>query len=126
MVVQFAALATFGYTPPCWETVNQAHYHLGRVNIIQVLVPTVAAFVQAAKDASVALSKRRALIVKAIRAHINAMNKAGPHELPELYKDPVHDKVRPRVMMSNCFETGMMEKGCLWRHIKAVWSHCKV
>jgi hypothetical protein len=131
MVVQLAALATFGYTPPCWETVNQAHYHLGRVNIIQVIVPAVAAFVKAAVDDSIPLSQRRALVVDAIRAHINTMNKAGrnlgwernltalralvvePQELPGLYNDPVHDRVRPRVMMSNCFEMGMMEKGCL-------------
>jgi NADPH:quinone reductase-like Zn-dependent oxidoreductase/aryl carrier-like protein len=144
MIVQLAALETFGYTPPCWETVNQAHYHLGRVDIIQVVVPAVAAFVQAARDASVSLSQRRALLVDAIRAHVNTMNKAGrnlgwernlsalralaaePHELPDLYKDPVYDRVRPRVMMSNCFETGMMEKGCLWKHIEAVWLHYEV
>ena len=142
--VQFAALAIFSYTPPCWETANQAHYHLGRVDIIQVIVPAVAAFVQAAGDDSIPLSRRRALLVDAIRAHINTMNKAGrnlgwernltalralvvePQELPELYKDPVHDRVRPRVMMSNCFETGMMEKGCLWKHAEAVWSHYEV
>lgn len=144
MVVQLAALATFGFTPPCWETVNQAHYHLGRVDIIQVIVPAVANFVQAAGDASISLSQRRALLVDAIRAHVNTVNKAGqnlgwersltalralaenPQELPELYNDPVHGRVRPRLMMSNCFETGMMEKGCLWKDKEAVWSHYEV
>ncbi|KAF9885007.1 polyketide synthase [Aspergillus nanangensis] len=144
MVVQLAALTTFGYMPPCWETVNQAHYHLGRVDIIQVIVPAVASFVQAAGDSSVPLSQRRALLVDAIRAHVTTINKAGrnlgwernltalralaetPDELPELYQDPVHDRVRPRVMMSNCFETGMLEKGCLWKHPEAVWSHYEV
>lgn len=144
MVVQLAALATFGYTPPCWEKVNQAHYHLGRVDIIQVIVPAFAAFVQAAGDASVPLPQRRALLVDAIRAHVNTMNKVGrnlgwernlsalralvaePQNLPKLYKDPVHDRVRPRVMMSNCFETGIMEKGCLWKHADAVCLHYEV
>ncbi|KAJ5773646.1 ketoacyl-synt-domain-containing protein [Penicillium paradoxum] len=144
MVVQLASLATFGYTPPCWETVNQAHYHLGRVDIIQVIVPAVATFLKVARDSRVPLAQRRALLVDAIRAHVNTINKAGrnlgwernltalralaenPDELPELYKDPVHTRVRPRLMMSNCFETGMMEKGCLWKDPEAVWSHYEV
>lgn len=144
MVVQLAALATFGYTPPCWETVNQAHYHLGRVDIIQVIVPAVVTFIQAAGDSSIPLSQRRALLVDATRAHVNTVNKAGrnhgwersltalralaesPQELPDLYKDSVHNRVRPRLMMSNCFETGMMEKGCLWKDPEAIWSHYEV
>ncbi|KAK7184383.1 hypothetical protein DPSP01_013833 [Paraphaeosphaeria sporulosa] len=143
MVVQIASLATFGFLPPCWETVNQAHYHLGRVDIIQVVVPAVAAFVHAAQDESIPLSQRRALLVDATRAHVNLVNKASrnlgwernltalralaePNELPELYKDPVHDRVRPRLMQSHCFETGMMEKGCISKHPDAIWSHYEV
>ena len=144
MVVQLAALATFGYTPPCWETVNQAHYHLGRVDIIQVIVPAVATFIQAAGDSSVPLWQRRALLVEGIRAHVNTVNKAGRNlgwersltalralaekteELPELFNDAVYKRVRPRLLMSNCFETGMMEKGCLWKDPEAVWLHYEV
>ncbi|KAJ5461245.1 ketoacyl-synt-domain-containing protein [Penicillium daleae] len=69
MVVQLAALATFSYIPPCWETVNQAHCHLGRVDIIQVVVPAVVTFVQAAADSPVPMSQRRALLVNATHAH---------------------------------------------------------
>ncbi|PKY00415.1 ketoacyl-synt-domain-containing protein [Aspergillus campestris IBT 28561] len=144
MVVQLAALATFGFTPPCWETVNQAHYHLGRVDIIQVIVPAVARFIRAAGDSSIPLSKRRVLLVEAIRAHVNTINKAGrnlgwernltalktlaatPEDVPELYQDPVYNKVRPRLLTSHCFETGMMEKGHIWRDPKAIWSHYEV
>lgn len=143
MVVQIASLATFGFLPPCWETVNQAHYHLGRVDIIQVVVPAVAAFVHDAQDDSIPLPQRRALLIEATRAHVNLVNKASrnlgwernltalralaePHELPELYKDPVHERVRPRLMQSHCFETGMMEKGCISKHPDAIWSHYEV
>lgn len=144
MVVQLAALATFGFTPPCWETVNQAQYHLGRVEIIQVIVPAVARFIQAAGDSSIPLPERRVLLVEAIRAHVNTINKAGrnlgwehnltalktlvatPEDVPELYRDPVYNKVRPRLLTSHCFETGMMEKGFLWRDPKAIWSHYEV
>ena len=144
MVCQLASFSTFGFLPPCFETVNQAHYHLGRVDIIQVVVPAVAAFVQAARDASIPLKQRRALLVDAARAHVTLVNKAGrnlgwernltalralaaePDELPELYKDPVHDRVRPRVMQSHCFNTGMMEKGCMQKDPGAIWSHYEV
>ncbi|KAF2450924.1 ketoacyl-synt-domain-containing protein [Karstenula rhodostoma CBS 690.94] len=143
MVVQLASLSTFGFLPPCWETVNQAHYHLGRVDIIQVVVPAVAAFVHAAQDDSIPLSQRRALLLDATRAHVGLVNKAtrnlgwernltalralaAPHELPELYEDPVHDRARPRLMQSHCFETGMMEKGCISKHPDAIWSHYEV
>lgn len=49
MNVQLAAHSTLGYTPPCWETVNHAHYeyHLGRVDIVQVITPQVAVFLVA-------------------------------------------------------------------------------
>ncbi|KAI0123150.1 acyltransferase ChoActase/COT/CPT [Xylariales sp. AK1849] len=141
MVVQLAAYATFGYTPPCWETVNQAHYHLGRVDIIQVVNPQVAAFLDAARDPSVDIPERRALLINATRAHVakagrnlgwernltalRALLKDG-EQVPALYEGPVYRRVRPRVMMSNCFETGMLEKGCMWKAPEAVWLHYEV
>ncbi|KAG9231687.1 Choline/Carnitine o-acyltransferase-domain-containing protein [Amylocarpus encephaloides] len=144
MIVQLAAYSTFGYTPPCWETVNQAHYHLGRVDIIQVVNPQVAAFLAAARDPSVDMFERRALLINATRAHVASINRAGRNlgwernmtalrallkdgeEVPTLYEDPVYKRVRPRVMMSNCFETGMLEKGCMWKAPEAVWAHYEV
>ncbi|KAI1171712.1 acyltransferase ChoActase/COT/CPT [Nemania sp. FL0916] len=144
MVVQLAAHSFYGYTPPCWETVNQAHYHLGRVDIIQVVTAPVAAFIAAARDPSVAMADRRGLLVAAIRAHVASITKAGKNlgwernfgslrallepgeDLPALFSDPVYMRVRPRVLMSNCFETGMLEKGCMWRNADAVWSHYEV
>ncbi|KAH8164731.1 hypothetical protein CIB48_g3497 [Xylaria polymorpha] len=144
MIVQLAAYSTYGYTPPCWETVNQAHYHLGRVDLIQVVSAPVAAFIAAARDASVCMADRRALLVTAIRAHVSSISKAGRNlgwernfgalrallrrgeDLPALFTDPVYKRVRPRVIISNCFETGMLEKGCMWRDTEAVWSHYEV
>ncbi|KFY27180.1 hypothetical protein V493_03667 [Pseudogymnoascus sp. VKM F-4281 (FW-2241)] len=144
MVIQLASHATVGYTNPCWETVNQAHYHLGRVDIIQVINPQVAAFLAAVHDPSISMVERRELLVKATRAHVTSINKAGKNlgwernmtalrallnkgeEVPSLYEDPVYKRVRPRVMMSNCFETGMLEKGCMWKDPEAVWSHYEV
>ncbi|KAI0467619.1 Choline/Carnitine o-acyltransferase-domain-containing protein [Xylaria cf. heliscus] len=144
MIVQLAAYSTYGYTPPCWETVNQAHYHLGRVDLIQVVNAPVAAFIAAARDPSVSMADRRALLVTSIRAHVSSISKASRNlgwerkfgalrallrpdkYLPTLFSDPVYKRVRPRVIISNCFETGMLEKGCMWRDTEAVWSHYEV
>lgn len=146
MVVQLAAYATFGYTPPCWETVNLARYHLGRFDIIQVITPPVAAFLEATRDSSVGLAELHILLVAAIRSHVSTMNKAGQNlgwerqltvlsvlldesdgeQMTSLYNDPVYRRVRPRVMMSNCFQTGMLEKDCQWKDPEAVWSHYEV
>jgi NADPH:quinone reductase-like Zn-dependent oxidoreductase/aryl carrier-like protein len=144
MVVQLAARWLYGESPPCWETVNQAHYHLGRVDIIQIVNPQVAAFLDAASDSSISMSERRNLLINATRAHVACINKSRRNlgwernfsairalmeendPLPALFDDPVYKRVRPRVMISNCFETGMTEKGCMWRDIDSVWMHYEV
>lgn len=50
MIVQLAAQSLYGYSPPCFETANRAHYHLGRLDIIQVIITQVAVFLSAARD----------------------------------------------------------------------------
>lgn len=77
MVVQLAALTTLSYTVPCWETINQAHYHLGCVDNMQVVVSAVASFAQGATDSSISLSQRHALLVDAIRGHVKTKNKSS-------------------------------------------------
>lgn len=144
MIVQLAAQSLYGHTIPCFETVNQAHYHLGRVDIIQVVNPEVAAFLTAARDPSVDMVQCRALLGSATRAHVASINKARRNlgwernltalrallredePVPALYGDPVYKRVRPRLLISNCFETGMMEKGCMSKDPEAVWLHYEV
>jgi hypothetical protein len=144
IVVQLAAYAIFGEITPCFESVNQAHYHKGRVDIIQVVNPQVAAFLTAARDPSVDMSERRSLLLNAARAHVASVSKVARNvgwernmtalrallqkgePLPALFEEPVYKRVRPRLMMSNCFETGMLEKGCMWRAPESVWMHYEV
>jgi hypothetical protein len=144
MIVQLAAQSLYGHAPPCFETVNQAHYHLGRLDIIQVVNPQVAAFLSVARDPSVDMSERRALLVNATRAHAASINKAGRNlgwernltalrallkkdePVPALYEDPVYKRVRPRLLISNCVETGMLETGCMSKDPEAVWSNYEV
>ncbi|KAH7322471.1 Choline/Carnitine o-acyltransferase-domain-containing protein [Stachybotrys elegans] len=144
MIVQLAAKSLYGESPPCFETVNQAHYDMGRVDIIQVVNPQVAAFLQAAHDPSVGRWECRNLLINATRAHVASINKARRNlgwertltalhallekddDVPSLFRDPVYRRVRPRLMISNCFDSGMLEKGCLWRDREALWLHYEV
>ena len=144
IVVQLAAYAIFGEITPCFESVNQAHYHKGRVDIIQVVNPQVAAFLTAARDPSVDMSERRSPLLNAARAHVATVSKVARNigwernmtalrallkkgePLPALFEDPIYKRVRPRLMMSNCFETGMLEKGCMWKAPESVWMHYEV
>lgn len=43
-----------------------------------------------------------------------------------MYEDPVYKRVRPRLLISNCFETGIMEKGCMFKDPDPVWLHYEV
>jgi hypothetical protein len=43
-----------------------------------------------------------------------------------LFEDPVYKRVRPRLLISNCFESGMSEKGCMSKDPKAIWLHYEV
>ena len=144
MAVQLATLELFGYMPSCWETVSVAQFHLGRVEIVQVIVPAVADFLAAARDSSVSLRERRQLLVSATQAHASLIRRANRaqyfernifalrillqegEETPALYEDPVYTRARPRKIMSHCFNTGMIEKGFLFRDRDAVWVHYEV
>lgn len=144
IVVQLAAYAIFGEIAPCFESVNQAHYHKGRVDIIQVVNPQVVAFLTAARDLSVDMSECRSLLLNAARAHVASVSKVARNvgwernltalrsllqkgePLPALFEDLVYKRVRPRLMMINCFETGMLKKGCMWRAPESVWMHYEV
>ncbi|TPX08506.1 uncharacterized protein E0L32_009993 [Thyridium curvatum] len=144
MVIQLAGYSIFGELTPCFESVNQAHYHLGRVDIIQVVNTQVAAFVKAARDPAVDMAERRSLLINATRAHVASVAKAGRNAgwernltalrallnkgepVPALFEDPIYKRVRPRLMMSNCFETGMLDKGCMWKDPNAIWMHYEV
>lgn len=144
MLVQLAGRYYFGYTSACWETVLQSNFHKGRVEINQVLSAQAAAFCNAASNDSIPPSACRQLLIDAIRVHsssVLACTRAGGsdrflsmlkeilkdgEELPELYRDPVYQRARPRKLMSNCFQTGMAENGCTLREEDGVWLHFEV
>ena len=144
LVVQIAAFHYFGYIPATWETVLQSTFHKGRVEINQIVSEQVATFVRAAVDTEAPTTACRQLLSEAARTHsgtvlactraggsdrfltiLRDMVEAGEEE-PELYKDPVYKRSRPRKLISNCFKTHMAENGCFMKDGNAIWLHFEV
>ncbi|KAK5055904.1 hypothetical protein LTR84_012454 [Exophiala bonariae] len=144
LVVQIAAFRYFGYIPATWETVLQSTFHKGRVEINQIVSQQVATFVKAAVDSEVPVATCRQLLTEAARTHsgtVLSCTRAGGsdrfltilrdmveegEEEPELYRDPVYKRSRPRKLMSSCFKTHMAENGCFMKDGNAIWLHFEV
>lgn len=144
LVVQIAAFRYFGYIPATWETVLQSTFHKGRVEINQIVSEQVAKFVKAAVDSEIPPTTCRHLLTEAARTHsgtVLACTRAGGSDRfltilrdlvaegedePELYKDPVYKRSRPRKLMSSCFKTHMAENGCFMKDGNAIWLHFEV
>lgn len=114
------------------------------MEINQIVTEQVAAFVRAAVDTEVPTTACRQLLSEAARTHSGAVlacSRAGGsdrfltilsdmvevgEEEPELYKDPVYKRSRPRKLISNCFKTHMAENGCFMKDGTAIWLHFEV
>ncbi|KAH3484288.1 hypothetical protein KXW24_008965, partial [Aspergillus fumigatus] len=67
LTIQLASRLYFGYLPASWETVSTAHFHLGRPEIVQVVLKSVVDFCDAALDSSVPRAEARAQLLRAAR-----------------------------------------------------------
>jgi hypothetical protein len=144
VAVALASRVHFGYDPAFWDGVSLGSFYRGRVEINQVTLPSVVSFTTAALDSSVTISTRRKLLFNAAKIHANSVTRAvrgrgfdrhmtslsqmvrDDEEVPELFKDIVYQRSRPRKIMSHCHETGMAEKGFALRDPDAVWVHYEV
>ena len=67
LTIQLASRLYFGYLPASWETVSTAHFHLGRPEIVQVVLKSVVDFCDAALDSTVSRAEARAQLLQAAR-----------------------------------------------------------
>ena len=147
LVIQLASLLYFGYQPPSWETVSMRFFHKGRVDIIQVVVPTVNAFCASALDNNIPMAERRALFFAAAQAHTINVTRASRgrgfaghlyalqevrregEEVPGLFTDPTYGKTRPAKIMTDCTEwtSGVLQEGgWVMPDPEHVWVHYDV
>ncbi|KIL85244.1 polyketide synthase [Fusarium avenaceum] len=147
LTIQLASRLYFGYLPASWETVSTAHFHLGRPEIVQVVLKSVMDFCDAALDDAVPRSEARAKLLQAAR-ECNAQIAKGTEgrnyfrlmdvietmsqdqkdeEIPELFSDPVWKRGYPQLIMQTMVETKLAEDpGFTMPDPESVWMNYTV
>ncbi|KAK6699045.1 hypothetical protein SNK05_011865 [Fusarium graminearum] len=142
LTIQLASRLYFDYLPASWETVSTAHFHLGRPEIVQVVLKSVMDFCDAALDESIPRAEARAKLLQAAR-ECNAQIAKGTEgrnyfrlmdvievmsqdqkeeEIPELFSDPVWKRGYPQLIMQTMVETKLSEDpGFTMPHPESVW-----
>ncbi|KAL4900464.1 hypothetical protein BDW74DRAFT_188294 [Aspergillus multicolor] len=153
LTIQLASRIYFGYLPASWETVSTAHFHLGRPEIVQVVLPSVVSFCDAALDSTVDRAEVRTLLLRAAREMNAQIVKAGEgrnyfrlmdvlevmsHEavdeggddaqsVPELFSDPVWQRSYPRMIMQTMIEKKLaQDPGYTMQDPENVWMNYTV
>ena len=144
LVIQIASRLYFGYQPPSWETVNMRPFYMGRVDIVQVVLPEVAEFCTTALNTAVPAFERKALFFEAAKAHNKNILRASrghgfaghlyslqevlrdDEDLPTLFSDPTYGRTRPAKLMTDCSEwvkSVIQEGGWVMPDPEHVWVH---
>lgn len=141
LIIQLAAYQYFGYQVPSWETSSLRSFYRGRVDIIQTVVPAVAAF-NASGD--MLLIDRRKLFFEAAKAHANLATSAARgrgydrhltslkfelqagEKVPEFFANPVYERTRPRKLVTDYSNTTNPEAGIALRDPDGLWIHYEV
>ncbi|KAL8766387.1 MAG: hypothetical protein Q9209_006821 [Squamulea sp. 1 TL-2023] len=146
IVIQLASLMYFGTQYPSWETVTMRSFHKGRVDIIQSVLPPVAAFCTAMRDPKTTIPKRRELLHDAIKSYTSAVTRisrgrgfahhlyalqevvAPDEEIPEMFRDEMYARTRPGKIMTDCvpFAGAITEAGFVMPDVEHVWVHYEV
>lgn len=147
LTIQLASRLYFGYLPASWETVSTAHFHLGRPEIVQVVLKSVMDFCDAALDDAVPRREARAKLLQAAR-ECNAQIAKGTEgrnyfrlmdvietmsqdqkdeDIPELFSDPVWKRGYPQLIMQTMVETKLAEDpGFTMPDPESVWMNYTV
>lgn len=147
LTIQLASRIYFGHLPASWETVSTAHFHLGRPEIVQVVLKSVVDFCDAALDPSVPRSEVRrkllqaardcnAQVVKASEGRnffrpidiIEFMSQTQQEEpMPELFSDAIWKRGSPRYIMQTMREKNLTEDPAyMMADPKSVWTNYQV
>ncbi|KAL2044068.1 hypothetical protein ABVK25_012498 [Lepraria finkii] len=148
LVIQLASLLYFGYQQPSWETVSMRTFQKGRVDIFQTVLPSVADFCTAIRDADRSASKptlRRQFheasknltttLMRVSRgggfaAHLYALQEVirKDEDTPLLFTDLTYSKTRPAKLMTDCvqWQDVLQEGGFFMQDLEHVWVHYEV
>jgi acyl transferase domain-containing protein/NADPH:quinone reductase-like Zn-dependent oxidoreductase/NAD(P)-dependent dehydrogenase (short-subunit alcohol dehydrogenase family) len=144
VAIQLASRRYFGYNPLAHETVSQSHFLRGRLDIGHTLWPEVKLFCDTASSADTPLTEMRRILLDAVKAHASNLMRYsqgyGHHrhlqclqycvredeEMPEFFTSEMYDASRPRLLTTDCLETGLWETGSLAGRVGGIWIHFEV
>ncbi|RYO87181.1 hypothetical protein DL766_003981 [Monosporascus sp. MC13-8B] len=147
LTIKLASRLYFGYLPASWETVSTAHFHLGRPEIVQVVLKSVIDFCDAALDSTVSRAEARNKLMHAARECNAQIVKGGESrnyfrlmdvlevmsqeqasgEVPELFSDPVWKRSYPRLIIQTIIETKLaQDPGYTMEDPESVWMNYTV
>jgi acyl transferase domain-containing protein/NADPH:quinone reductase-like Zn-dependent oxidoreductase/NAD(P)-dependent dehydrogenase (short-subunit alcohol dehydrogenase family)/acyl carrier protein len=145
VAIQLASRKYFGYNPLAHETVSQSHFLKGRLDIGHTLWPEVKLFCDTVlTNSDLPLTKMQPILLEAVKSHAsNLMRYSQGHghhrhlqclqycirkdeEVPEFFASEIYGASRPRMLTTDCLETGLWETGTLAGRAGGIWIHFEV
>jgi hypothetical protein len=141
MTIQLASRKYFGSNPLAHETVGLAHFKKGRVECSHIVWPAVKQFCDAAFDQTTPKETLRELFFEAVKSHANNLMRSTQghgidrhlislewsvrdgEPMPEFFSSTVYKESRPKMLMTDCLEGGVLEAHYLPAFPGGVWVH---
>ncbi|KAI2787681.1 Highly reducing polyketide synthase sdnO [Penicillium oxalicum] len=139
VTIQLASKLYFGHNPASWEPMSMAHFHKGRTEIFQGVLPSVAQFCESACDETMPADQRRDMLIRAANDYTAGLQTSGKgnnyfrlmnvletmwpsdEEPALLFKDPVWLKTYPRLIMSGLTDGGSRDSAFSLIDPEGVW-----
>ncbi|KAJ5368689.1 Highly reducing polyketide synthase sdnO [Penicillium cataractarum] len=139
VTIQLASKLYFGHNPASWEPMSMAHFHKGRTEIFQGVLPSVAQFCDSATDGDVPATQRREMLIRAANEYTAGLQNSGKgnnyfrlmtvlegmwpagEELAPLFTDPVWLRTYPRFIMSGLTDGGSLDSAFALIDPEGVW-----
>ncbi|KAF7713846.1 Polyketide synthase [Penicillium ucsense] len=139
VTIQLASKLYFGYNPASWEPMSMAHFHKGRTEIFQGVLPSVAEFCESARDEAMPTTQRRDMLIRAANDYTAGLQRSGKgdnyfrlmnvletmwpsdEEVAPLFKDPVWLRTYPQLIMSGLTDGGSLDSAFSLIDPNGVW-----
>jgi acyl carrier protein len=143
VAIQLASRKYFGFNPFAHETVGQAHFKKGRIEVGHTVWAETRRFCEAAMNDMTSKGQLRQLYFNATKVQTNNLMRSTQghgidrhllslewsvrdgETMPELFTSKVYTESRPKWFMTDCLESGVLEahyipafQGGLWVHFE--------
>jgi len=141
IAIQLASRKYFGFNPIAHETVGLAHFLKGRVECSHTVWPEVKQFCDVAYDEATQKETVREMFFTAAKIHANNLLRSTQgygldrhllcmewsvqegEEMPKFFKSEVYKESRPKMLMTDCLESGVYEAYSLPAYPGGFWVH---